>query len=158
MSNQTEVKIKDVVMNKVLSGKVKMKPRWYFVAGSVLSFAGLVGLIVGAVFLTNLTIFLVRKQGPGTGKILSMLESFPLWIPFLALVFVVVGIVLLKKYDFSYKNNFGLIVAVLIIAIILSTKLIDYLGFDKIWEKRGPRFLNNSFNQFHQSPRKYQKL
>ena len=43
--------IENKIMDKVLSGEVKMKPKWYFVLGSITSFVGLVGMIIGAIFL-----------------------------------------------------------------------------------------------------------
>lgn len=138
MSNKNVNSLENKIMDKVISGEVKMKPRLYFILGSVLSLAGLVGLIIGAVFLTNLTLFLIRKQGPGTGRIVQMLESFPVWIPLLACLFVILGIWLLKKYDFSYRRNFLILVLTLIVAIILSAQIIDSLGLNEIWSKRGP--------------------
>jgi len=130
--------IENKIMDKVLSGEVKMKPKWYFVLGSIISFAGLVGMIIGAVFLTNLTFFFIRKQGPGTGRINMMLESFPLWIPLLAIALVILGIWMIKKYDFSYKKNFIVVAITVVTAIILSALIIDLLGLNEIWAKRGP--------------------
>lgn len=144
MSSKNKINIENKIMEKVLSGEVKMKPRWYFILGSILSFTGLVGLIIGSVFLTNLTLFLIRKQGPGTGRINMMLDSFPVWIPLLAILFIVLGIWMLKRYDFSYKKNFPKLIITLVIAIILSALTINLLGLNEIWSKRGPmrRFYN----------------
>lgn len=130
--------IENKIMNKVLSGEVKMKPKWYFVLGSIISFTGLVGMIIGAIFLTNLTLFFIRKQGPGTGRINMMLDSFPLWIPLLAVAFIILGIWMLKKYDFSYKKNFIIVAVTVVIAIILSALIINLLGLNEIWAKREP--------------------
>ena len=130
--------IENKIMDKVLSGEVKMKPKWYFVLGSITSFIGLVGLIIGAIFLTNLTFFFIRKQGPGTGRINMMLESFPLWVPILAIALVILGIWMLKKYDFSYKKNFIVVIVTMVTAVILSALIIDLLGLNEIWAKRGP--------------------
>lgn len=138
MSYKNEINLENKIMNKVLSGEVKMKPRLYFIMGSVLSFVGLVGLIIGSVFFTNLTLFLIRKQGPGTGRLIQMFESFPLWVPFLALVFLILGIVILKKFDFSYKRNPLIIVITLFIAVLLSAMIIDSMGLNEIWSKKGP--------------------
>ncbi len=136
MSN--ELNLENKIMDKVISGEVKMKPRLYFILGSALSFAGIVGLMVGAVFFTNLTLFLVRKQGPGTGRLIQMFEAFPLWVPLMALFFVILGFFLLKRYDFSYKKNFKVIAVTLLVAVLLSAKIIDSLGLNEIWSKRGP--------------------
>ena len=138
MSNKNEINLENKIMGRVISGEVKMKPRLYFILGSIMSFVGLVGLITGSVFFTNLTLFLIRKQGPGTGRLIQMFESFPMWIPFLALAFLILGIVMLKKFDFSYKRNPLVLVLTLLVAVLLSAKIIDSLGLNEIWSRRGP--------------------
>lgn len=138
MSNKNEINLESKIMDRVISGEVKMKPRLCFILGSVLSFVGLVGLIIGAVFFTNLTLFLIRKQGPGTGRLIQMFDSFPLWIPFLALLLIILGVLMLKKYDFSYKRNPLVLVLTLLVAVLLSAKIIDSLGLNEIWSRRGP--------------------
>lgn len=138
MPNKNEIDLENEIMKKVLSGKVNMKPKWYFVLGSILSFTGLVGTFIGTTFLANLVLFLIRKQGPGTGRLIQMLESFPIWVPLLAILFMGLGIWLLKKYDFSYKHNFMTLVIVLVVAIILSAIIINALGLNEIWSKKGP--------------------
>ncbi|MBW6441947.1 hypothetical protein K0B04_03550 [Patescibacteria group bacterium] len=125
-------------MDKILSGEIKMKPKWYFVLGSILSFIGLTGSIVAAIFFTNLTLFLIRKRGPGTGRIITMLDAFPIWIPIIAVGFFVLGIWLLKKYDFSYRKNFLIIILTLFTAIFISAQIINLLGLNDIWSQRGP--------------------
>ena len=125
-------------MAKVTSREIRMKPRWFFIVGSIASFIGLSGLILGSVFLINFTLFLLLKRGPGTGRILLLLESFPIWIPILAVVLVFIGTFLLKRYEFSYKRNLFVIVLAFIAATVLSGFIIYSLGLDDIWFKRGP--------------------
>jgi len=116
-----------------------MKPRWFFVVGSLLMMAGLVGLSIGAVFLTNITLFLLRQHGPmGQWRLQVMLDNFPLWVPVLAVAGIVLGIVLLRKYDFSYKKNFWIIISGFIISIILAGFVMDYLGLNDVWSRQGP--------------------
>ena len=127
------------VMEKVKSNQISMKPRWHFVLGSFFMLAGVIGLSVGAVFLTNLTLFLLRQHGPmGQWRLQLMLNSFPLWVPILAVLGILLGISLLKKYDFSYKKNFWLIVGGFIVSIVLTAILIDFLGLNNIWSRKGP--------------------
>lgn len=138
MSKKNELNIENKIMDKILSGKVNMKPKWFFVAGSILSFASLVGLIMGSIFLINLTIFLIKKQGPGTGRIIQMFQTFPIWIPFLAILLMIIGIWMLKKYDFSYKKNFLMIIAIIVFAALLAGMIFNSLGLNERWSKRGP--------------------
>jgi len=138
MSNTNEVSMENSIMAKVTSGEIRMKPRWFFIAGSIASFIGLVGLILGSVFLINFTLFLLLKRGPGTGRIFLLLESFPIWIPILAVILVFLGTSLLKRYEFSYKRNIFMIVLTFVAAIVLSAIIIYSLGLDDVWFKRGP--------------------
>lgn len=143
MSKKEHVKthntVEDVVMEKIRSGKVSMKPRWYFVMGSLLMSIGIIGISIGAIFLTNISLFLLRQHGPmGEWKLQLMLQSFPWWIPILAGIGVVIGILLLKRYDFSYKKNFRVTILSFITLVILAAILIDILGLNDTWFRQGP--------------------
>lgn len=125
------------VMAKIRSGQVKMKPKWLFIAGSVLSLAGLIGLSVSAVFLINIVFFLLRKHGPGYWRLELMLNSLPFWVPVAAIICLVGGIWLLKKYDFSYKKNFTLIIFGFIFSIIIAAWVVDAIGLNERLLKGG---------------------
>lgn len=132
-------------MAKVMSKKISMKPKWYFVAGSISMMFGVIGLSIGAVFLANLTLFLLRSHGPmGQWRLQTMLTSFPWWIPILSIVGMISGIFLFRKYDFSYKKNFTVIIIGFITSILVSAAILDYSGLSDIWFKRGPM---RQFNQ-----------
>ncbi len=127
------------VMSKVDLGEIIMRPKWYFLAGSILMFLGLIGLGMGAIFLINLILFLIRRHGlMGQWRLEIILNSFPLWIPILAVLAIAAGIWLLRNYDFSYKKNFILIIIVFISSIIISAWLVDSLGVNEAWSRRGP--------------------
>lgn len=125
-------------MSKINSGKITMKPKWYFIIGSVLSIAGFIGLSVGLIFLMNIILFLSRKHGPmGQWRLEIMINIFPWWMPLLAIIGIAVGIWMLKKYDFSYKKNFLLIIIGFIFSIIITGFVVDSLGLNEIWSRRG---------------------
>jgi hypothetical protein len=154
----TEIHMEKTVMEKIKKDQIKMKPKWLFVMGYLLTLVGTVGLTFGAIFLTNLTIFLIKKNGPGYGKLNLMLNSFPLYIPVLAVIGMFLGIWMLKKYDFSYKKNFVWIVFLFVVSIVLAGFLVDNLGLNDIWSHQGPmrRFyqrLNTSENVVPTGPR-----
>ena len=143
---EQKIDLESLVMKKITANEIKMKPKWLLAAGSILTAAGLVGLTFGTIFLTNLTIFLVKKRGPGYGKLEVMLDSFPLWIPALAIIGIVLGIWLLKKYDFSYKKNFLLIIFLFVVSILVGGLLVDRLGLNEVWSRRG--VTRNFYRQF----------
>jgi hypothetical protein len=131
--------LEETIMAKVESNEITMRPHWYFVIGSIFTFIGFIAFTAGAIYLTNLMLFLLRKHGPmGQFRFEQILNSFPLWIPILILIGLIGGIFFLKKYDFSYKKSFWLIIVGLIISIILAAFLVDYLGLNDTWSRQGP--------------------
>ena len=147
MSNNKN--IEKNIMDQISSGKIAMKPRWYFVVGAFLAMLGLIGSFFTAIFFTNILFFLSRHVGgQGQWKLDMALSSFPLWVPLLALMGLSIGIILLRKFDFSYRKNFVLIVAVAIISVLLGSYLLDKSGVNDIWSVRGPmRGLYYELNQ-----------
>ncbi len=134
-----KVTIAETVMDKVKTGQITMKPKWYFVLGSTFMGLGVLGMSIGAIFLFNVSFFLLRQHGPmGEWRLQAMLESFPWWIPILAIVGSVIGVRLLKKYDFSYKQNFSLIVVGFIGILILAAFIINATGINDAWSRKGP--------------------
>ncbi len=141
-----ELDLSQEIMSKVKAGEINMKPKWYFVLGSSLLFFAVVVLLVMAVFFFNLTVFMLRHQGPmRLWRLETLLSQLPLWIPILAVLALWGGVKLLKKYDFSYKKNFLLIIVGLVLAIILAAFAIDSLGFNEFWARKEPmrRFYQN---------------
>lgn len=118
-------------MKQIKKRKLKMRPKIYFVAGSLLLGIGLAGTTMLAIFFVNLVLFKLRIHRPFGFLILgrSGLRPFLLTFPWLSLLAALGGIIggraLLKKYDISYKKSFwglmiGLIALVLVLAFLLS--------------------------------------
>ena len=68
----------------------------------------------------------------------QMISSFPWWAPLLAVVGLIVGIWVIRKYDISYKWNFPLLIIGFILAVVIAGWSIDYLNFDDAWFRQGP--------------------
>jgi len=125
-------KINKNIMSQIKSGQLKMKPRWYFVLGSILTLLGLLGITFAVIFLTNLTIFLLNRPGfVNSFRFDYLLNSFPLWVPTGAIIGMIIGLILLKRYDFSYRHNFRIILIFIIAAIISSSYLLNSLGLNQ---------------------------
>ncbi len=135
--SKNKINFEKEVMSRVASGKIVMKPKWYFALGSVLLLSGTITASVAAAFLVNLTIFLIKKQGRGYGKLTMMFESFPFWVPVLAILGIGVGILLLRKYDFSYRKNFLVVIIGFIASVVIAGFVIDSLGLNNTWSKGG---------------------
>ncbi len=126
-------------MGKIHEGKIKTRPKIYFILGSLLAFLGLVSSIVVSVFLLGLMRFLSRAHGPmGEYRLEQILLSFPWWAPVFAALGLISGIWLLRRYDFSYKIDFKIIIASFILAIISAGIFIDMTGLNDSWVRRGP--------------------
>ncbi|MFA6077528.1 MAG: hypothetical protein WC724_00755 [Candidatus Paceibacterota bacterium] len=131
--------IKESVMGKIHQGKVKMRPRIYFVMGSVLTFVGLVSSVLISVFLIGLMRFSLRAHGPmGEYRAEQLLTSFPWWSPAVAILGLVVGIWLLRQYDFSYKLDYKIIVVVFVAVVFSAGWVLDMTGLNEALTRRGP--------------------
>lgn len=134
-----KIDITQNVMSKIESNQIRIKPKWYFWLGSLSLFIALIGLTITSVFLTSLITFSLRTHGPmGAVRYQQIISSFPWWAPIIVVIGLISGIFLLKKYDFSYKKNFSFIILVFIFAVVIAGILIDILGFDTLWIRRGP--------------------
>lgn len=134
MSNKSnKINLEKKILEKIKSEEIKMKPKWYFTLISSVMALSLSGLIFGSAFLVNLLIFLARRNGNRVipPRVEILLASFPWWIPLLALLGLVFSILLIKKYDFSYKYNFKIIVLLFVTSILLAAFLIDKFGVNE---------------------------
>ena len=126
------------IMDMIKSGSLRMKPKWYFVLGSLAVTGGMVGLFIFSIFLVSLITFSLRSHGPmGSIRYEQLTSNFPWWAVVMAIVGVGFGVWLLKKYDFSYKKNLLSVTVSFVLVILFSGWLINYFGFDGIWIKRG---------------------
>ena len=126
-------------MDQIHEEKIKMRPKAYFVLGSILTFVGLVSSVIVSVFLIGLIRFSLRSHGPmASYRFDQILSSFPWWAPVLAVVGLVVGIWFLRKYDFSFKVNFKVVIVGFILAVIVGGWVIDSIGLNDALIRRGP--------------------
>jgi len=131
--------ITKVVMDRIHHDKIKMHSKAYFVVGSFLAFIRLVASMITSVFLVGLIRFSLRTHGPmGEYRLDQMISSFPWWMVASAILGLVIGIWLLRRYDFSYKINFKVIVVGFVVAIIVAGWIIDMTGLNDILFRQGP--------------------
>ena len=131
--------ITDDIMDQIHDNKIKMNPKIYFVVGSALTFVGLVSSVVISVFLIGLMRFSWRSHGPmAPYRFDQIISSFPWWAPIFAIIGLIVGIWLLRKYDFSFKINFKLVIVGFILSVIVGGWVIDSIGLNDILIRRGP--------------------
>lgn len=124
-------------MDQIQEGKLRMRPKIYFVIGSILTFVGLVASIATSVFAVGLISFMLRSNGILGHKLDRLISVFPWWVLVLAVLGLIFGIIFLKKYDFSYKIDFKKAVVLAILAIIISGWFVDVLGFNDLLNRKG---------------------
>ncbi len=141
-----QIDITKKVMSEIKTERIEMRPKWYFLLGSLSIFVALVGLTFVSIFLISLVTFSLRSHGPmGAIRYQQIISNFPWWAPIIVIIGLITGTILLKKYDFSYKHNFLIIIIIFVSAILLTGIFVDTFGLDDFWIKRGPmkRFYQN---------------
>ncbi|MFA6421939.1 MAG: hypothetical protein WCV92_00845 [Candidatus Buchananbacteria bacterium] len=134
-----ELDITNSVMDKIRQGKLKMRPKIYFVLGSIFAMIGLVASVIVSVFFISLTRFALRSHGPmGQLRLEQLLSSFPWWAPIIAIAGLVAGLWFLRRYDFWHKKRFLVVIAGFVAAILIAGWIIDLTGLDQIWLRHGP--------------------
>jgi hypothetical protein len=68
----------------------------------------------------------------------QLLTSFPWWSPAVAILGLVVGIWLLRQYDFSYKLDYKIIVVVFVAVVFSTGWVLDMTGLNEVLTRRGP--------------------
>jgi magnesium-transporting ATPase (P-type) len=127
------------IMKKIDQGEIKMKPKWYFILGSIFTFMGLIGTVIVSTFSVGLIKFSLRSHGPiAQYKFDQIMTSFPWWTLVLSILGLVLGIWLIRHYDFSYKIKPWLIIIGFILAIIIGGYIIDMTGVNDIISRKGP--------------------
>jgi len=132
-------KATEEIMSKINKGQIKMRPRLYFVVGYILTMVGLIFSFITSIFFVGLTRFAFRAHGPMSHyKLDQMISSFEWWIPISAVLGLVFGIWLLRRYDFSYKINFKVLIVGLIASILIAGFIVDMTGVNDRWFHKGP--------------------
>jgi len=131
--------ITEDIMDQIKEGKIKMHSRIYFIVGAILTLVGLIISVITSIFIIGLMRFSFRSAGPMGGfKLQHMITEFPWWLSVLAIFGLVVGILLIRRYNFSYKIDFKIVVVLFILAIIISGLVIDMIGINDELSRRGP--------------------
>lgn len=133
-----EFNVLENVMDQIKQGKIKIRPKGYYVIGSILTFIGTIFSIVSSSFLFGLLRFSMRAHyGRGAQyKIDSAISNFPWWIVILAILSLSLGIWLIKKYNFSYKIKPVFLIVSFVFAILISGIAIDLTGFNESLYRR----------------------
>ena len=142
-----KIDLVDQVMDQILADEVKMKPKVYFLAGSVLMALGLSVFFLLAVFFFSHFFFHLSLVGLGdVWRLRSfshvVLQIVPWWSLPLAAFFISLGAWMIHRYDISYKKDFKFVVLTLVVSAIVFGWLLNFLGVNHLFlRQRGLRRL-----------------
>lgn len=145
---EKKIDLSKSILEEIKTKKIQPKPRLYFILGSFLMGFALSSTLVVLTFFLSMMIHHFKAFGTidflrfGLKGQQAFIGSFP-WVYFLVtLVSFILGLLLIKKYDISYKFNWKLIVmGVLSVSFILGL-LLDQSGLhEKLTHQRMMRNL-----------------
>jgi hypothetical protein len=137
--SKSSPELEDILMSRILEGKIRMKPKWWFLLGSLLTYTGIVISVSTSIILVQTTLFALRRNGFLSHWRLDLLQqAVPWWLPLIAVGGTILGIWLLRKYSFGYKQNLKLLALLVVTAVIAAAIIVEVSGMSAIWERRGP--------------------
>lgn len=150
--NQDNKPLADRISEQIKSNKVKMKPRGYFLAGSLILGIGLAGVITVALFFIGVMVFRFRVHAPfeylrlGSGGLTPFFHNLP-WIPLLiSVIGILAGLYMIKRFNIGYRYAFfgvaiGFVVTLAVFGLILDVaglpeKVQDVQPFQSFFQKK----------------------
>ena len=140
-NQQDQQKQQNAVLNKINSGELKMRPKFYFVLQGFLTAATAILLFMISIFLISFIFYLLRVNNADREDLHLFLQFFP-WILIGAALLITIALsLILKKYSFAYHKPL-LFLPLGIILIIIALSLIMQLfafheRFEPLTERRG---------------------
>lgn len=117
--------IKDEVLKSIQEGRVSMKPRWHFVLRAVLLLSGVLLAVLALLYLVSFVIFVLHETGAwfvpsfGLHGLAEFLVSVPWLIVLVAIIFLVILEILVRRYAFAYRKP--LLITILgVLAVVLA--------------------------------------
>lgn len=143
------------IVKQIKTHNLKIRPKSYFVAGSILFSFGVSAVFLLSIFFLNLFIFKFRILSyqfplyPAYFHSRLIFANLPFYAVVLSFFFLIAGINLLKKSDLAYKFNPLLVVLSTAFLVIMIGFLLDKSGFNY---RLGPRFAPPLYHQRRPTP------
>lgn len=123
--------IKDLVLDKIKKGEVKMRPKAHFVLKTILVLSGAVILALFVLYLISFIAFALRAGGigslPGFGSrgLGSLLVSIP-WLLILIAIFLIAALeILVRRFSFSYRRPIFYSVLTIVFLVFMGSFIIN---------------------------------
>lgn len=145
-------KLTSSIIQRIKKDHLKIKPKWMFMLGTILSLLGLFASGVLTLFAIQLIKFRLTHPGFGaTRKIAYLLSTLPLYVPILALASLLLGYYILKRFDFSYRQNRASIFVIILLSLIAGSHILSQLKIDEFLTSKRI-FRQMYFEQRHLKP------
>ncbi len=150
--------IRDNVLESIKTGRVTMRPRWHFVLRAAFALVGAVFLSLTLLYLASFIVFIVRDNGAwyvpafGMRGLRIFLLSLPWLLILVALIFVGILEVLVRRYAFAYRRPLlysaaGVVILVLAGGIAVA-RTPFHQGFMRRAENRHLPFAGGMYREF----------
>jgi hypothetical protein len=117
------------VTQRILDDAVKMRPKWQYTAKTVLTVTGLIFFVLAFFYIVSFAFFVMQQTGvlfaPGFGiyGLHAFLIAFPWILAALAVFFLILAHILIRRYAFAYRRPFiysvaGLAVIAMIAGVV----------------------------------------
>lgn len=123
--------IKSFVLEKIQSGKINMRPRFYFVLGVVsLIIVSILTLVTSSLLISFIIFSLITSGklflfGFGAHGFLMFFALFPWLLLFVEIVFIILLEWLIKKFKFGYRSSLSRLVFVILLISVAISVIID---------------------------------
>jgi hypothetical protein len=128
------------VMESIASGKVKMRPRWYFILRDLLGIIAIIIVLLIAVYLASFAIFVLRQSDApfvsifGLAGWYALFSSLPLVLIILSAIFIITLAVLGRRYSFGYQWPFLYsILAAIFLIVGVSFLFVQSASYDELF-------------------------
>ncbi len=102
--------ISDKIASAIATGKITMRPRWYFILRAALMLIGGLLLVLLLLYVISFVIFTLRQTGIGFVPVfglrgwIAFLRHAPWFLMLLSLAFVLILELLVRRYAFAYRR------------------------------------------------------
>ncbi len=132
MNEESQKKsLQKIILEKIRSGKAKMRPKWHFVLKAALIVAGLIIVTLALLYLVSFVLFVLRQTGVwflpafGLRGIGTFLISLPWLLVLVGIVFIILLEALVRHYSFAYRKPLlysllGIIIFVTVASIVVA--------------------------------------
>jgi len=156
--SQSNTNIRDKVLDSIKTGRVTMRPRWHFVLRAAFAIVGAVFLSLTLLYLASFIVFIVHYNGAwyvpafGMRGLRVFLLSLPWILILVALIFVGILEVLVRRYTFAYRRPLlysaaGVMILVMVGGIAVA-RTPFHQGFMRRAEDRHLPFAGGMYREF----------